>query len=329
VSGVLSRRKKEASQFERAADGSMTLMEHLYELRSRLFKACLGILFGFLIGWWLSKYALNIIQNPYCDLMQKQAMNANHGQIPPGWRCPFVQLGITDVFVLKMKIALWLGLILTAPVWLYQLWAFIAPGLHRHERRWAYLFAGIAAPLFAMGSVLAYFVVAKGLAFLLQFNGPRIQTQLEITQYVGFVTGLMLLFGVAFEFPLGIMLANIAGVVTGRRLLGWWRIAVFLFFVFAAVATPTADPFGMSFLALCLTVLYFGAVGFGFFNDRRRARAHKTVFGDIGDDEVSSLDDYAPDPVAAATSVDYWDSVDAPEPVAKPLPLDRGYDDVT
>jgi sec-independent protein translocase protein TatC len=332
VSSVLSRRKKEASTFERAADGSMTLMEHLRELRSRLLKACIGILVGFCVGWWLSKYAMEIIQEPYCSLMQKQA--TVNGHLPVGWKCPFVQLGLTDVLVLKMKLALWLGLILTAPVWLYQLWAFIAPGLHRHERRWAYLFAGIAAPLFALGSVLAYFVVAKGLAFLLQFTGRDIAVQLEITKYVGFVTGLMLLFGVAFEFPLGVMLANIAGVVSGRRLLGWWRIAVFLFFVFAAVATPTADPFGMSFLALALTVLYFGAVGFAFFNDRRRGR-NRPAYDNLDDDEVSSLDDFAPDPVAAATPVEYWDSIDAPEPVgapepiAKPRPLDRGYDDIT
>jgi len=332
VSSVLSRRKGEASKFERAADGSMTLLEHLRELRSRLLKACIAILIGFCVGFALSKYAMVIIQAPYCQLMQKQSLI--NGHVPVGWKCPFVQLGVTDVLVLKLKLGLWIGLILTGPVWLYQLWAFIAPGLHRHERRWAYLFAGIAAPLFALGSVLAYFVVAKGLEFLLKFTGQGVIIQLEITKYVGFVTGLMLLFGVAFEFPLGVMLANIAGVVSGRRLLGWWRIAVFLFFVFAAVATPTADPFGMSLLALALTLLYFGAVGFAFFNDRRRGR-NRPSYANLDDDAVSSLDDYAPDPVAAATPIEYWDSIDAPEPVgapepiARPRPLDRGFDDVT
>jgi sec-independent protein translocase protein TatC len=322
------RRNKQPSQFERAADGSMTLMEHLRELRSRLFKACLGILIGFGVGWWLSSFVLDLIQDPYCSLMQASAAGKNGGVVPAGWTCPFVQLGVTDTFVLKMKIALWVGLVLAAPIWMYQLWAFVAPGLHRHERRWAYLFAGIAAPLFALGSVLAYFVVAKGLEFLLQFNGKNVTIQLEITRYVDFVTGLMLLFGVAFEFPLGIMLANIAGIVTGKRLLGWWRIAIFLFFVFAAVATPTADPFGMSFLALALSLLYFGAVGFAFFNDRRRRRK-QPAYANIGDDDISSLDDYAPEPVAGPTSIDGLDSIDAPEPVAKPLPIERRYDDIT
>src|SRR6185295_5419020 len=101
------------------------------------------------------------------------------------------------------------GLVVAAPIWLYQLWAFIAPGLHRNERRWAYAFVGVATPLFAGGAVLAYFVVAKGLQFLLQFNGPNVTTALEITRYVDFVTGLMLLFGVAFLFPIVVMLLNL------------------------------------------------------------------------------------------------------------------------
>jgi sec-independent protein translocase protein TatC len=325
--GILaSRRRRQPSQFHPTVDGSMTLLAHLRELRSRLFKACLGIVVGFVIGWVLSNVVLEIIQSPYCDLMRADALRK--GPLPDGYRCPFVQLGVTDTFVLKMKISLWVGLVVAAPVWLYQLWAFVAPGLHRNERRWAYLFAGIAAPLFALGGVLAYFVVAKGLEFLLQFNGPNVATTLEITRYVDFVTGLMLLFGVAFEFPLGIMLANIAGVVTGRRLLGWWRVAIFAFFVFAAIATPTVDPFGMTFLALALSLLYFGAVGFAFLNDRRRRRRQPSYAG-IADDEASFLDDYTPEPVEAATLVKWWEPVDAPERIAKPQPLDHRYDDVT
>jgi sec-independent protein translocase protein TatC len=306
----------------------MTLMEHLQELRSRLFKASLAVLLGFGVGLWLSSYALEIVQSPYCELMRSHALAKGAGALPPGYACPFVQLGPTDTFVLKMKIALWAGLVIASPFWLYQLWAFIAPGLHRHERRWAYLFAAIAAPLFALGSVLAYFVVAKGLEFLLQFNGPNVAIQLEITRYVDFVTGLMLLFGVAFEFPLGIMLANIAGVVTGKRLLGWWRVAIFLFFVFAAIATPTADPFGMSFLAMALSLLYFGAVGFAFFNDRRRRRRQPSYAG-IGDDEISSLDDYARDPVEGPSSGIRLDPIEPIEPVTKPLPIERRFDDIT
>jgi sec-independent protein translocase protein TatC len=339
--GVLGLRwRRRTSQFERAADGSMTLMEHLRELRERLFKACLGILAGMVIGWFLSEWVLNLLQSPYCDLTADIEAKANGGTLPEDWKCKFVQLGVADVLLLNLKIAMWVGLILAAPIWMYQLWAFVAPGLHRHERRWAYAFASVAAPLFALGAVLAYFVVSTGLDFLLDFTGDNVETQLEITRYIDFVTGLMLLFGVAFEFPLIVLLLNIAGVLSARRLLGWWRAAVFGFFLFAAVATPTADPFGMTALGLALSSLYFGAVGLAFLNDRRRRRRDHENYANLSDDETSPLEyDRASadeiDPVAAATPIDVPESVSAsapvggPEPVAAPQPLDNRYDDLT
>ncbi len=306
----LVRRKQ--TQFQRAADGSMTLLEHLRELRSRLFKASLGILAGMIVGWLLSSRALELLERPYCKVTQK-----------PHEQCQLIALGVTDPLALQMKIALYIGLIVAAPIWLYQLWAFIAPGLHKHERRWAYTFAAIATPLFTIGAVAAYFVVAKGLKFLLHFGGPNILIQFEITRYVGFVTNMILLFGLAFEFPLVVVLFNLAGLASGKRLLGWWRIAVFLFFAFSAVAVPTADPFGMSVLGASLSALYFAAVAFAFINDRRRARRHRAEFGDVGDDEISPLD------YDADESVEAGERLPAIEPVAPARPLDRGYDDVT
>jgi sec-independent protein translocase protein TatC len=319
-------RRQQKAQFERAADGSMTLMEHLRELRGRLFKASLGVLVGFAIGWFLlSGWALQTLQEPYCNLMAQTFLSHNPGKPVPS--CPFVQLGLTDVFVLKMKIALWVGLIVAAPIWLYQLWAFIAPGLHRNERRWAYVFVGLAAPLFAGGAVLAYYIVAKGLEFLLQFTPKNVTTTLEITRYVDFITNLMLLFGVALEFPLIVVLFNVTGMATAKRLLSWWRVAVFLFFAFSAIATPTPDPFGMTALALVLTALYFAAVGFAFLNDARRNRRRRAEFGNVGDDEISPLEDA--EPVEAGGPVEGIAPVDAPAPVVKPKPLDSRYDDFT
>jgi sec-independent protein translocase protein TatC len=315
--------RRRPSQFQRAADGSMTLLDHLRELRGRLFKAALGVLVGMAGGFFLSKWALSTISSPYCDLMQKQAIDKAGGTLPASWTCPMVQLGITDVFVLRMQLALWIGLIVAAPIWLYQLWAFIAPGLHRNERRWAYTFVGIAAPLFAAGAILAFFVVAKGLGFLLNFTPKNVTTTLEIKNYVGFITNFMLLFGLAFEFPLVVMLFNIAGLASAKRLLSWWRIAVFLFFAFSAITVPTADPFGMTAMGVCLCVLYFGAVLFAFFNDRRRARRHRAEFGDVGDDEVSPLEFDTGDPVEPG------ERITAIEPVAPARPLENRYDDVT
>jgi sec-independent protein translocase protein TatC len=305
-------RRRRQTQFARAADGSMTLLEHLRELRSRLFKASLGIVAGMIVGWFLSSWVMGLLRDPYC--------NATHTS---GDKCSFIALSVTDPFGLQLKVALMVGLIVAAPVWLYQLWAFIAPGLHRTERRWAYLFATLAAPLFALGAWLAYLMLPRALDFLLHFGGNQIHYTLDVVRYIGFVTNLILLFGIAFEFPLVVMLFNIAGIATYKRLLSWWRAAVFAFFAFSAIAIPTGDPFSMTALGLGLTALYFGAVGFAFFNDRRRERRHRAEFGEVGDDEASPLD------LDDHESVEAGERITALEPVAPARPLHRHYDDVT
>src|SRR5262245_29207687 len=146
--GILVRRRKdEPSQFERAADGSMTLMEHLRELRSRLFKASLSILVALLLGLIVADRVLNFLTKPYCE------MN-------PGQPCHFTFTSPIDPLLLQLRVALYIGLVAAAPFWLYQLWAFIAPGLHRNERKYTYIFTAVAAPLFLAGATLAHFVVA-------------------------------------------------------------------------------------------------------------------------------------------------------------------------
>jgi sec-independent protein translocase protein TatC len=306
-------RRRRKSQFQRASDGSMTLLEHLRELRTRLFRASLALVAGMVVGWFLSGPVMTLLEGPYC--------NATAG---PNQQCGgFIALSVTDPFSLRLKVALMVGMIVAAPFWLYQLWAFIAPGLHRTERRWAYAFAALAAPLFALGAWLAYLMLPRALEFLLGFRPAHTQFSLDVTRYISFVTNLVLLFGLAFEFPLIVMLFNIAGLASGRRLLGWWRAAVFAFFAFSAVAIPTGDPFSMTALSLGLTALYFGAVGFAFFNDRRRERRHRAEFGELDDDELSPLD------VDDREAVSVGEPVTALEPVAQARPLDRHYDDVT
>ncbi|SCL28999.1 sec-independent protein translocase protein TatC [Micromonospora rhizosphaerae] len=312
-------KKRGPSNFERAADGSMTLMEHVRELRTRLFRASLAIVAGLIAGFWLAQPAFDLLKQPYCRL--PEAMD-EFG------RCQqFLQLSPADGFILKLKLALWIGLIIGAPVWLYQLWAFIAPGLHRHERKWAYVFVSIAAPLFAGGAVLAYFVVDKGLAFLMESGVTGLSSQLEVTRYISFVTNMILLFGVAFEFPLILLMLNFTGVASGKRLLSWWRAVVFISFVFAAIATPDPGPFGMTLLASALSLLYFVAVGVAFLNDRRRGRG-KEVYSDLNDDEVSPLD-LTPEPVEAGQRIETVSPIGAPESIAAPAPIERRYDDMT
>jgi sec-independent protein translocase protein TatC len=310
---AFSLRRRGPTKFEQAADGSMTLIEHVRELRTRLVRASLAIVAGFGVGFWLSKPVQKLLQQPYCELPASRD--------PDTGVCKFVQLGVADVFLLNLKIALWIGLIVAAPVWLYQLWAFIAPGLHRHERRYAYIFTAIAAPLFALGAVLAMFVVQKGLEFLIGIADQSISTTLEITRYISFVTNLIMIFGVAFEFPLVFLMLNFAGVVTAKRMVSWWRVVVFIFFAFSAVVTPTPDPFGMTALALALTLLYFLAVGVAFLNDKRKGRG-KELYAGLDDDAISPLDE-TPDPVTAG------DRIEVPSPVSAARPLANRYDDMT
>jgi len=314
---AISLRRQGPSKFEQAADGSMTLIEHVRELRNRLFWASLGLVAGLIVGFILSKWVFHLLEGPYCALPSS---------IVDG-KCKFLVLGVGDTLVLRLKIALWIGLIVGAPVWLYQLWAFIAPGLHRHERKWAYVFVAIAAPLFAGGAVMAYLVVGHSLAFIMEAGVLGEATQLEVTSYIGFVTTMILLFGVAFEFPLILLMLNFTGVVSAKRLISWWRIVVFLSFAFAAVATPDPGPFGMTLLAACMSALYFVAVGVAFINDKRKGRG-KEIYADLDDDTISPLEDDR-EPVAAGDRVEVATVVEPPAPVSKPLPIESRFDDMT
>jgi len=298
----------------------MTLVEHIRELRNRLTKAVLAILVGIGIGLFFAQEIFDVIKAPYCDL-----------KIGPGNDCGFVALGVTDPFTLKLKLALYAGLVLAAPFWLYQLWAFVAPGLHRHERKWAYVFASIAGPLFFLGAFLAYFVVGKGMQFLISAGVGGFSLTLEITKYVSFVINLVLLFGLSFEFPVLLLLLNFTGVVSGKRMLGWWRVAILLCTAFAAVTTPDPGPFGMMLLAGALSLLYFTAVGVALLNDKRRDRKQRKLYGDLSDDEISTLE-YDSEPIEAAEPIPAPSTVDGPTAIDAPSPVEERrtrWDDMT
>jgi sec-independent protein translocase protein TatC len=304
------------TQFQRASDGSMTLIEHFLELRSRLFKATLAIVAGMAFGYWVSQPVYEWLRHPY-DVIQ--------GQGGQQW-LPLQQLDARDGLMLRLKIALWVGLILAAPIWLYQLWAFIAPGLHRRERRWAYGFGALAVPLFVAGSGLAYIVAPRFFEFLIGAGFDDLTVQLNVRSYISDITTLMLVFGLSFQLPVLVLLLNFSGLVSARRLLRAWRVVVFVCFAFSAVFTPDPGPFGMLLLASALCLLYFSAVGVAFIHDRRKGR--DDLYADLADDEISPLDDVL-EPVTAGEPVATSVLDDDPEPVAKPLPLERRYDDMT
>ncbi|GAA4924144.1 sec-independent protein translocase protein TatC [Stackebrandtia albiflava] len=296
---TLRRRKK--SKFQQAADGSMTLMDHLRDLRSRLFKAVVAVVVGMLATFAFATQIQDFINAPYCDFYAEQWVAS--GNDLSDYSCDFNVVGPLDNFLLHLRIALFAGLLVSAPVWLYQLWAFIAPGLHKHERKYTYYFAAAAAPLFLAGATLGFFVISKSLQFFLQLSNSYDLT-VDLTGYFDFVTNVMLLFGAGFEFPLVVVLLNVIGLASAKRLLSWWRVATFLVFLFCAIVTPTPDPFGMTALALPMVGMYFAAVGFAFLNDKRRARKDSD-WDELDPDQASVIDDEPAD-------------VGEPEPVAAP-----------
>jgi sec-independent protein translocase protein TatC len=251
-------------------DGSMPLMEHIRELRNRVFKALLFLAVGAIIGWFLYNPVWHFIETPYCRL------NLTAGLTPAGaahHSCTLYVTGLFDGFLIRIKLALIIGAIISSPFWLYQLWAFLAPGLYARERRWAYFFGGSAVPLFALGGTLAYFAMTKGLHFLLRLVPPGVTPLITISTYLGYATAMLTIFGIAFELPLAFCLLNVAGLLTHERFAKWRRMIIFCVFLFAAVATPSPDPISMLLLAVPCVILVELAEVFAYFNDKRRAKA--------------------------------------------------------
>ncbi|WP_329234759.1 twin-arginine translocase subunit TatC [Actinoallomurus sp. NBC_01490] len=257
----------------------MPLMEHIRELRNRLLKAMLGIVAGGIVGWIFYDPIWNVLQHPYCKIPQANRLG----------QCVLTTTGILDPFVLRIKICLIIGLVLGAPIWLYQIWAFVAPGLYQRERRWTYVFMAGAVPLFALGACLAYLTLDKGLGILLGFTPEHVLPLVTITSYLGYAVAMLLIFGATFELPLFVVVLNLAGVLTHARIRKWRRTLVFGIFVFAAVATPSQDPFTMLALALPTVVLFEVAEVIAYVHDKRKA-ARPDPYAHLSDDEASPID---------------------------------------
>jgi sec-independent protein translocase protein TatC len=286
-------------------EGRMPLFDHLRELRRRVFKALLVIIIGSIVGWFLYPHIWHFIQAPYCRLPQAHKAALLYGRGSKK-NCQLYVTGVFDAFFLKIQIAIIAGVILSSPIWLYQIWAFIAPGLYSREKRWAYFFGGSAVPLFLIGGTVAYFAMTKGLHFLLDEIPVGVQPLITINTYLSYAEMMLAIFAIAFELPLVFVLLNLAGVLTHQRFRRMRRMIIFLVFAFAAVFTPSPDPISMLLLALPCVVLVELAEVFAFFNDRRRARqpafaglsaeARAYLDDDLGSDtsDVSGADDGAP-----------------------------------
>lgn len=262
-------------------EGRMPLREHLAEFRSRLIRSALAIVAGAVVGWFIAEPLLAELMAPLAQAAKEQghAVGANF-------------LSITGAFSQKVRIALYTGVVISSPVWLYQLWAFIVPGLTRREKRYSIGFVAAAVPLFGAGVALAWYVVPNAVLFFADFVPEQASALVDAEGYLTFVTRIMLTFGIAFVVPLLLVALNMAGLVSAVTLAKGWRIAVFLTFLFAGMASPTPDATSMLALALPMCALYAMAVGIAWLVDRRRAK--RDAYAGLDDEEASSIDGVAP-----------------------------------
>jgi sec-independent protein translocase protein TatC len=268
-----------ASQRQANPDGRMPLMDHIRELRNRLLKALAAIAIGMGIGFIPAVYnrIWAFVEHPF-KAAEHQAGNAH-----------LIVIGVFDPFMLRVQVAFFFGLIITCPFWLYQIWAFIAPGLYRREKRWGYAFVAAAAPLFLAGATIAYFAMSRGLKYLLGLAPSGIAVLPTISNYLSYFQAMILGFGLAFELPLALIMLNMVGILTHERIRKWRRIMIFLVFVFAGIASPSPDPLTMLLLAVPCVLLIEVAELIIWANDRRRAR-RPSVYAGLADDELSPLD---------------------------------------
>ena len=280
-------------RFKRAnPDGRMPLFDHLRELRNRVVKVAVAILVGAAVSWAFYNRIWAFMQRPYCQAV-------GYCQVNKLGHSLFYN-GVTDGFYLHIKVAVIAGAIITSPIWLYQIWAFVAPGLYSREKRWTYLFIGSAVPLFGVGCYFAYLAMSRGLNFFLSMSGG-LTAFFTADSYLGYWIAMIVGFGLCFEVPLFLVILNLARVVTHERFKKWRRLIIFLVFVFAGIASPSPDPLTMLLLGGIVVALVEVAEVLIYFNDKRYARNHPDLYADLDDDELAPLED--PEPVDVDSSI--------------------------
>lgn len=246
--------------------GSMSLLEHLEELRRRLVIIMVVLAVGSVPAWFVYEPLKRLLQEPYCAFFEK------YPQLVPTDKCVLVVTGVVDAFATKLRIVLYLGLVLALPVVLYQLWAFVVPGLTERERRYAIPFVFSSLTLFGAGAAFAYLALPRGLDFLLGFAGEGVGPLITFDRYIGFVVLLILAFGLSFLLPVFLVFLQMVGILTPQRLAAWRRWAFLGIFVFAAVITPTGDPMTLFALAMPMYLFYEAAIIIGRLIKRKRRR---------------------------------------------------------
>lgn len=269
--------------------GTMPLLDHLRELRKRIMRAAFFIFIFSILGFVYYDQIITTLAEPVCDLKLAQSSGSNNcGSL-------FIS-GVLGPLNLQVKVAFLTGVIISAPFWLYQLWAFIAPALHRKERRKSVLFIIAATPFFTLGAALAYYILPIAIRVLFGFTPDSLNNLVRFDDYLSFVLRIILIFGLAFELPVFLVSLNLIGVLSGKAILKPWRFAIFGITLFVAAFSPTADPLSMAALALPLILFYFGAGGIALLVDKKRDKKSQA----IGDNQAADIDQASPieDPLA-------------------------------
>jgi sec-independent protein translocase protein TatC len=266
----------------------MPLMDHIRELRNRIVKAALGIVLGMIVGWVFFNRIWTFITDPYCKAVAGCHVD-KIGQT-------LTVTGPLDGFYLHIKVGILAGIVLTSPVWLYQLWAFIAPGLYTREKKWTYIFVGAAVPLFVLGFFFAMLVMGRGLHFLIEMTPGNTTDVYTADTYIGYFMAMILGFGLCFELPLLLVMLNMTGILPHSRFKKMRRLLIFLVFVFAGIASPSPDPITMLMLGGVCAVLVESAEVIVYLNDRRRGRLRP--YEGLSEEEFAALrnSDLPPDP---------------------------------
>ncbi|MFV0428503.1 MAG: twin-arginine translocase subunit TatC [Arachnia sp.] len=267
-----------------ASDGTMALMDHLREVRYRLTVSVIATVIASVGAIFFYRELVAIILQPYYTAADQ--VRAAH----EGADLQLANSGVVGPFTLAVMAVLLTGLIASSPVWIYQIWAFVAPGLVSKEKRYALGFLGAAVPLFLLGVAVGYWVWPKGIAVMLSFTpqGLDIMNLLDMSEFLALEIKIILVFGVSFLLPVILIALNMAGVVKGYQLAGARRYVIFGTVVFAAMATPSTDPFSMLALAVPMSVLYFVAERIAVILDKRKGITKESVSEwhiDVDDDE--------------------------------------------
>jgi sec-independent protein translocase protein TatC len=258
-------------------DGRMALSDHLRELRARVLRVALVTIVALGVALYFFDFLYELVYGPYQDAAEQLAEGTTFATTS----------GAAGGLMLYLKLSGFAALVVTAPYWLYQIWAFILPGLHAHERKWSRVFVMVAGPLFLAGVLLGYLTLPKGLEVLIGLNPEGVTNLVDFNEYLQFFTRTLLVFGIAFEIPVFVVMLNLAGVVSGKSLGAHRPWIIVGIFIFAAVATPSADPFTMTFMAVPMVILFLISEVIARAHDRRKAA--RSANAGLSPDELSPI----------------------------------------